>query len=404
MVKKVLKFGGTSVGTIERIQHVANIVQKEHLAGNQVIVVVSAMSGKTNELISLSKKISEDFKKREFDVLLSSGEQVTSALLAGALVKLKINAKSWLNWQIPILTEGEHTNARIINMGIKKINDFLNNQKGVAIIPGFQGISKNGDITTIGRGGSDATAVAVAKIFNAESCEIYTDVDGVFSTDPNKIPVAKKIDKISYDEMLELSSLGAKVMQSSAVQTAMIYDIPLEVRSTFTDRQGTKIFDQENIDYTKSVTGVAYSKDDAKITVIGVEDKPGVAANIFEPLSKAQINIDMVIQNISLDQKTTDITFTIKREDVSKTLNILKNNKEIDYKNITHNDKVAKVSIVGAGMVSTPGITYRMFRALSNEKINILAISTSEIKLSVIIDEDNTLNAIKKLHTIFDLD
>jgi len=404
MVKKVLKFGGTSVGTIERIQHVANIVQKEHLAGNQVIVVVSAMSGKTNELISLSKKISEDFVKREFDVLLSSGEQVTSALLAGALVKLKINAKSWLNWQIPILTEGEHTNARIINMNIKKINDFLNNQKGVAIIPGFQGISKNGDITTIGRGGSDATAVAVAKLFNAESCEIYTDVDGVFSTDPNKIPVAKKIDKISYDEMLELSSLGAKVMQSSAVQTAMIYDIPLEVRSTFTDRQGTKIFGQENIDYTKSVTGVAYSKDDAKITVIGVEDKPGVAANIFEPLSKAQINIDMVIQNISLDQKTTDITFTIKRDDVSKTLNILKNNKEIDYKNITHNDKVAKVSIVGAGMVSTPGITYRMFRALSNEKINILAISTSEIKLSVIIDENNTLNAIKKLHTIFDLD
>ena len=404
MVKKVLKFGGTSVGTIERIQHVANIVQKEHLAGNQVIVVVSAMSGKTNELISLSKKISEDFKKREFDVLLSSGEQVTSALLAGALVKLKINAKSWLNWQIPILTEGEHANARIINMSIKKINDFLNNQKGVAIIPGFQGISKNGDITTIGRGGSDATAVAVAKLFNAESCEIYTDVDGVFSTDPNKIPVAKKIDKISYDEMLELSSLGAKVMQSSAVQTAMIYDIPLEVRSTFTDRQGTKIFGQENIDYTKSVTGVAYSKDDAKITVIGVKDKPGVAANIFEPLSKAQINVDMVIQNISLDQKTTDITFTIKRDDVSKTLNILKNNKEIDYKNITHNDKVAKVSIVGAGMVSTPGITYRMFRALSNEKINILAISTSEIKLSVIIDENNTLNAIKKLHTIFDLD
>ena len=404
MVKKVLKFGGTSVGTIERIQHVANIVKKEHLTGNQVIVVVSAMSGKTNALINLSKKISEDFVKREFDVLLSSGEQVTSALLAGALVKLRINAKSWLNWQIPILTEGEHANARIINMSIKKIDDFLNNQKGVAIIPGFQGISKNGDITTIGRGGSDATAVAVAKLFNAESCEIYTDVDGVFSTDPNKIPVAKKIDKISYDEMLELSSLGAKVMQSSAVQTAMIYDIPLEVRSTFTDRQGTKIFDQENIDYTKSVTGVAYSKDDAKITVIGVKDKPGVAANIFEPLSKAQINVDMVIQNISLDQKTTDITFTIKRDDVSKTLNILKNNKEIEYKNITHNDKVAKVSIVGAGMVSTPGITYRMFRALSNEKINILAISTSEIKLSVIIDENNTLNAIKKLHTIFDLD
>ena len=404
MVKKVLKFGGTSVGTIERIQHVANIIQKEHLAGNQIIAVVSAMSGKTNELISLSQKISEEFNKREFDVLLSSGEQVTAALLAGALVKLKINAQSWLNWQIPILTEGEHSNARIINMDIKKINDFLNNKKGVAIIPGFQGISKIGDITTIGRGGSDATAVAIAKLFNTDTCEIYTDVDGVFSTDPNKIPVAKKIDKISYDEMLELSSLGAKVMQPSAVQTAMMYDIPLEVKSTFTNRQGTKIFDQENIDYNKSVTGVAYSKDDSKITVIGVEDKPGVAADIFEPLSKAQINVDMVIQNISLDEKTTDISFTIKSNDVIKTLDILKNNNNIDYKNIIHNGKVAKVSIVGAGMVSTPGITYRMFRALSDEKINILAISTSEIKLSVLIKEDNTLKAIKKLHTIFDLD
>ena len=403
MVKKVLKFGGTSVGTIERIQHVANIIQKEHSAGNQVIVVVSAMAGKTNELINLSKGISAEFNKREFDVLLSSGEQVTSALLAGALIKLKINAKSWLNWQIPILTEGENSNARIINVNTKKINDFLND-KGVAIIPGFQGVSKIGDITTIGRGGSDATAVAVAKLFDTDTCEIYTDVDGVFSTDPNKIPVAKKIDKISYDEMLELSSLGAKVMQSSAVQTAMMYNIPLEVRSTFTNRQGTKIFDQENIDYTKSVTGVAYSKDDAKITIIGVEDKPGVAANIFEPLSKAQINVDMVIQNISSDQKTTDITFTIKRDEVIKTLDILKKNKNIVYKNIIHNDKVAKVSIVGAGMVSTPGVTYRMFRSLSDEKINILAISTSEIKLSVIIDEDNTLKAIKKLHTIFDLD
>ena len=403
MVKKVLKFGGTSVGTIERIQHVANIIQKEHSMGSQVIAVVSAMSGKTNELINLSKDISKEFNKREFDVLVSSGEQVTSALLAGALIELKINAKSWLNWQIPILTDGENTNARIINMNIKKINEFLLN-KGVAIIPGFQGVSKIGDITTIGRGGSDATAVAVAKLFDADVCEIYTDVDGVFSTDPNKIPVAKKIDKISYEEMLELSSLGAKVIQSSAVQTAMIYDIPLEIKSTFTNRQGTKIFDQENIDYSKSVTGVAYSKDDAKITVIGVEDKPGVAANIFEPLSKAQINVDMVIQNISSDQKTTDITFTIKRDDVSKTLDILKNNKDINYKNILHNDKVAKISIVGAGMVSTPGVTYRMFRALSDKKINILAISTSEIKLSVIIDENNALNAIKKLHTIFDLD
>ena len=403
MAKKVLKFGGTSVGTIERILHVANIIKKEYDAGNEVIAVVSAMSGKTNELLKQSKIISEDFDKRELDVLLASGEQVTSALLAGALIKFGINSKSWLNWQIPILTEGENSNARIINMSTSSINKFLS-EKGVAIIPGFQGISKAGDITTIGRGGSDATAVAIAKIFDADLCEIYTDVDGVYSTDPNKIPVAKKIDKISYDEMLELSSLGAKVMQSSAVQTAMMYNIPLEVKSTFTDRQGTKIFDQDSIDYTKSVTGVAYSKDDAKITLVGVLDKPGVAANIFEPLSKNQINVDMVIQNISSDQKTTDITFTIKREDLLKTIEILKSNKTIQYESLNHNDKVSKISIVGAGMVSTPGITYRMFRSLADEKINILAISTSEIKLSVIIGEDDTLKAIKKLHTVFDLD
>ena len=403
MVKKVLKFGGTSVGTTERIQHVANIIKKELSSGNKVIAVVSAMAGKTNELIKLSNDISVNFNKRELDVLISSGEQVTCALLSGALNDIDVKAKSWLNWQIPILTQGEHTNARIINMNVEKINEYLN-KNGVAIVPGFQGISKNGDITTIGRGGSDATAVAIAKIFDADSCEIYTDVDGVFSTDPNKIPVAKKIDKISYDEMLELSSLGAKVMQSSAVQTAMMYNIPLEVRSTFTERKGTKIFSQENIDYTKSVTGVAYSKDDAKITITGVEDKPGVAANIFEPLSKAQVNVDMVIQNISSDEKTTDITFTVKRDEVFKTKQILRDNKKINYRKIIENEKVAKVSIVGAGMVSTPGVTYKMFRALYEEGINILAISTSEIKLSVIIDEDNTLKAIKKLHTIFELD
>ncbi len=403
MIKKVLKFGGTSVGTAERIQLVANIIKKEQSEKNEVIVVVSAMAGQTNELLKLSQEISKEFSKRELDVLLSSGEQVTCALLSGALTKLNVKAKSFMNWQIPILTEGEHSNARIINMNVENINKYLK-EGGVPIIPGFQGISKNGDITTIGRGGSDATAVAVAKILNADSCEIYTDVDGVYSTDPHKIPVAKKIDKISFNEMLELSSLGAKVMQSSAVQTAMMYDIPLEVKSTFTERKGTKIFSQENIDYTKSVTGVAYSKDDAKITITGVEDKPGVAANIFEPLSKAQVNVDMVIQNISSDLKTTDITFTVKRDDVSKTKKILQNGNNINYEEIIENDKVAKVSIVGAGMVSTPGVTYKMFRALSDESINILAISTSEIKLSVIIDEDNTLKAIKKLHTIFDLD
>ena len=403
MTKKVLKFGGTSVGSIERIIHAAKIIKKEHENGNSIIVVVSAMSGKTNELLKLSHSVSKNFSKRELDVLLSTGEQATSALLAGALNELGVKAKSWMNWQIPILTEGDQNNSRIINISVDKIEKYIL-EKGVAIIPGYQGISSLGEITTIGRGGSDATAVAVAKIFNTESCEIYTDVDGVYSTDPNKIPVAKRIDKISYEEMLELSSLGAKVMQSSAVQTAMMYDIPLQVRSTFTERKGTKIFTEDNLDYSKAVTGVAYSKDDAKVTLQSVEDKPGVAAEIFEPLGKEQVNVDMVIQNISSDGKTTDLTFTIKRDDLNKAIEILKKNNKIKYKNLEYKDNVSKISIVGAGMVSTPGVTYKMFRALAEEGINILAISTSEIKISVIIEEAHTLKAIKKLHTIFKLD
>ena len=403
MKKKVLKFGGTSVGSIERILHAAKIIKKETELGNKVIVVVSAMSGKTNELLSLSKSISTNFSKRELDVLVSTGEQVSCALISGSLNELGVRAKSFMNWQIPILTEGENNNARIINMNVSKIDDYLS-QGGVAIIPGYQGISKQGDITTIGRGGSDATAVAIAKILNTDSCEIYTDVDGVYSTDQNKIPVAKKIEKISYEEMLELSSLGAKVMQSSAVQTAMIYDIPLEVKSTFTSRPGTKIFNKESLDYNKAVTGVAYSKDDAKITLQAVEDKPGVAAEIFEPFGKNQINIDMVIQNVSSDGKFTDISFTIKREDLEKSLDILKKNKNIKFKNLNYKDNVSKISIVGAGMVTTPGVSYKMFRSLAEEKINILAISTSEIKISVIIDEEYTVKAVKKLHKIFGLD
>ena len=403
MTKKVLKFGGTSVGSIKRIVHAAKIVKKEHDKGNKIIVVVSAMSGTTNNLIAHSQSISKKFVKREYDVLLTSGEQVTSALMAGALNDLGVKSKSWMNWQIPIITEGEHSNARIININVKNINEYLN-ENGVAVIPGFQGVSKSGEITSIGRGGSDATAVAVAKIFETDCCEIYTDVDGVYSSDPNKIPLAKKIDKISYEEMLELSSLGAKVMQSSAVQTAMMNDISIQVKSTFTERDGTEISAQEKIDYSKAVTGVAYSKDDAKITLLGVEDKPGVAADIFEPLSMDQINVDMVIQNISSDGKKTDLTFTTKRQDSKNAISLIKNNKKIKYEKMHMNDKVSKISIVGAGMVATPGITYKMFRSLAEEKINILAISTSEIKISVIIDEKSTINAVKKLHKTFNLD
>jgi len=404
MAKIVIKLGGTSLGSIEKIISAAKIVKKRLEKDNKIIVVVSAMAGKTNELIKQSEKISKNFNKRELDVLLSSGEQVTSALLAGALNQFKVKAKSFMGWQIPILTDGDQNNSRIINMHTEKINQFLLS-KGVAIIPGFQGVSKNGDITTIGRGGSDATAVAIAKIFKTDLCEIYTDVEGVFSTDPKNFPKAKKIKKISYEEMLEMSSLGAKVMQSSAVQTAMIHDIPLHVRSTFTNKEGTKILSSENIDYSKTITGVTYSKDDAKITLLGVQDKPGIAADIFEPLSKSSINVDMVIQNISPDGRETDLTFTIKRNDLSKAIKLIKSNqKNVKFKSIDTDKKVSKVSIVGAGMITTPGITYKMFRALAQEKINILAISTSEIKISVIVKESSTTKAVKKLHSVFNLD
>ena len=404
MTKIVIKFGGTSVGSIEKIISAAKIVQKEHIKGNEIIVVVSAMAGKTNELVSAAESISKNFNKRELDVLLASGEQVTASLMAGALCEMNINAKTWMGWQIPILTEGEQTNSRIVNINVKEINDFIK-KKGIAIIPGFQGVSKNRDVTTIGRGGSDASAVAIAKIFQTDSCEIYTDVDGVYTTDPKNFTQAKKIDKISYEEMLEMSSLGAKVMQASAVQTAMMYDIPLHVRSTFSGKEGTKIFNSKNIDYSKIITGVTYSKNDAKITLLGVEDKPGVAADIFEPLGKSGINVDMVIQNISPDGKKTDLTFTIKRNDLNKTINLIENYKDkVNFVSISKDDKVSKISIIGAGMITTPGITHKMFRSLSNEKINILAISTSEIKISVIINENQTTQAIKKLHKEFNLD
>ena len=404
MAKIVVKFGGTSVGSVEKIISVAKILKKKFLKGDKIIAVVSAMAGKTNELIKHSEKISKNFNKRELDVLLASGEQVTSALLAGALNNLGIKSKSFMGWQIPILTSGEHNNSRIINMNIDKVNHFLSN-KGIAIIPGFQGISEQGDITTIGRGGSDATAVAIAKIFKTDFCEIYTDVEGVYSTDPRYFPKAKKINKISYEEMLEMSSLGAKVMQSSAVQTAMIYDLPLHVRSTFSNKEGTKIFGSESIDYNKVITGVTYSKDDAKVTLLDVQDKPGVAADIFEPLGKNSINVDMVIQNISPDGKKTDLTFTLKRNDLNKAIKLIKSNKKkVKYKSISSDKKVSKVSIVGAGMITTPGVTYKMFRSLAQEKINILAISTSEIKISVIINEKQTNKAVKKLHSVFNLD
>ena len=403
MKRLILKFGGSSVGTIEKIKKVANIVRKRLGEGNQIIVVVSAMSGVTDELKAKSDLISKNFDDKELDVLLASGEQASCSLLSGALIDLGIKARSWLGWQIPIVTNDNHTSSQIIKIKTDEILNFIS-KKGVAVIAGFQGISKEIRITTLGRGGSDLSAVAVAKFFQTDSCEIYTDVEGVFTTDPAINDKAKKIDKISYEEILELSSLGAKVMQPNAVQAAMVDDIPINVRSTFSDKSGTKIIPESETDYKKVVTGVAYSKNNAKVSIAGVVDKPGVAADIFEPIGKNNINIDMVIQNTSLDGKKANITFTIKREDLSKTLSLIEKNKEkLNYNKITHDDKLAKVSIIGAGMVANPGVTHKMFRSLANEKINILAISTSEIKISVLIREDLTQKAVKILHKTFGL-
>ena len=403
MKRIVLKFGGTSVGNVENIRKVANIIKKKHEENNEIIVVVSAMSGITNDLVSKSNSVSKNFDKKELDVLLSSGEQASSALLSGAIIDLGIQARSWLGWQVPIITDNNHTSSQIIKIKTNEILKYIEN-RCVAVIAGFQGITANDRITTLGRGGSDLSAVAIAKFFETDSCEIYTDVEGVLTTDPNIDEKAKKIEKISYEEMLEMASMGAKVMQPSAVQASMIDDIPIHVRSTFTEKSGTRIISEDNIDHKKAVTGIAYSKNNAKVSIVGVVDKPGVAADIFEPIGKNNINIDMVIQNTSLDGKTANITFTIKQVDLKKTLSIIeKNKKKINYKKITNDENLAKISIIGAGMITSPGVTHKMFRSLADEKINILAISTSEIKISVLVQEDFTQKAVKKLHETFEL-
>jgi len=403
MKRLVLKFGGTSVGTIEKIKKVANIIKKIFNEGNEIIVIVSAMMGATDELKKKSNLISNNFDDKELDVLLSSGEQVSCSLLSGAIIDLGLKARSWQGWQIPILTDANHTSSNIMRIKTEEVSNFVS-QGGIAVISGFQGVSMDNRITTLGRGGSDLSAVVIAKFFRADSCEIYTDVDGIFTTDPSINNNAKKIDKISYEEMLEMASLGAKVMQPNAVQASMVDNIPIHVKSTFSEKSGTKIISEDEIDYKKAVTGIAYSKRNAKVSVIGVVDKPGVAADIFEPIGKNNINVDMVIQNTSLDGKKANVTFTIKREDLNKTLSLIEKNKQkLNYNKIIHDDKLAKVSIIGAGMITNPGVTHKMFRTLADMKINILAISTSEIKISVLIREDLTQKAVKALHKSFEL-
>ena len=399
----VLKFGGTSVGSIERIKAVSKIILSHKSKNTKIAVVSSAMSGVTNELIKKSKSISNNFDSAEYDALLSTGEQVACALIAGNLKALGHKSRSWLSWQLPIMTEGQHSNSRISNIKTTELKKFMN-EGGIPIITGFQGINTNFRLTTIGRSGSDASAIMLAKFLNADECVIYTDVDGVYTTDPRKNKKAKKIKKIFYDEMLEMSSLGSKVMQPTSVQDAKLNKIDITVKSSFIRKKGTLITGSKKSFSDQIITGISSTKDDAKITIVGVKDKPGVAAAIFKPLSDNSINVDMVVQNISLNKKETDITFTIKAEDLRKTEKLIKKNKKIQFKKISFDKNLSKVSIIGVGMITTPGITYRMFKALAKKKINIMVISTSEIKISVLISNKDIKKAVACLHTEFNLD
>ena len=399
----VLKFGGTSVGSIERIKKVAKIINTYHKKRYKIIVVSSAMSGVTNDLISKSKEISENFLPSEYDVLVSSGEQVACSLIAARLSHIGLKSRSWLSWQVPILTNRNHKNAKILSIYKKKILDYIK-MGGIPIVTGFQGIDINERITTIGRGGSDASAIMLSKFFKAEKCIIYTDVEGVYTTDPNKLKKAKKIKVISYEEMLEMASLGAKVMQPVSIQDARLNRINIEVKSSFKKKPGTLITKRKNINNNKIIAGISSTQNDAKVTLVGIKDKPGVAAMIFKPLSKNLINVDMVVQNISANGKETDLTFTIKTDDLNKTKKIIETNKNIKFRKLLLKKDVSKVSIIGVGMVTTPGVTFRMFQSLAKKKINIQVISTSEIKISVLIDKRSTKKALIALHKEFKLD
>ena len=399
----VVKFGGTSVGSIGKIKKICKIISSYKKKKNNVLVISSAMGGVTNELINKSKQISNNFDNAEYDALLSSGEQVACALIAGRLNHLGIKARSWQSWQIPIITKGPFTSSRISNIHVKELNKFLR-KGGVPVITGFQGINKNLRLTTIGRSGSDATAIMLAKFIKADECVIYTDVDGVYTTDPRDYKKAKKIKKIHYDEMLEMASLGSKVMQPTSVQDAKLNNIDIKVKSSFVNKSGTLITGSKKAFSDQIITGISSTKSDAKVTIIGVKDRPGVAASIFKPLSKNLINVDMVVQNISLDGRETDLTFTIKSDDLKKTEKLIKTNKKISFKKLSFDKDVSKVSIIGVGMITTPGITYRMFQALASKKINILVISTSEIKISVLVSVKHVKRAIAALHKEFKLD
>ena len=400
----VMKFGGTSVADIERIRAVAQRVKREVDAGHEVAVVPSAMAGSTNQLVEWCRAVSPLHDTREYDVVVASGEQVTSGLLALALQECGVEARSWLGWQIPIRTDDAHGKARILGIETAEIERrFALGQ--VAVVPGFQGLGSDNRITTLGRGGSDTSAVALAAALRADRCDIFTDVDGVYTTDPRIVAKARKLDKISYEEMLEMASLGAKVLQIRSVEIAMKHGVRLQVLSSFVDVPGTLVVDEDEIVEQEVVSGIAYSRDEAKITLTRVPDRPGVAASIFGPLADANINVDMIVQNVSESGDSTDMTFTVTKGDLVRAEKVLADGKpDLKYAAMLSDPNVVKVSVIGLGMRSHAGVAQRMFKALAEKGINIQVISTSEIKISVLVAEEYTELAVRALHTAYGLD
>jgi aspartate kinase len=407
MARIVMKFGGTSMAGIERIRHVAGLVRREVERGNQVAVVVSAMAGETDRLIQLCREAASRYEPREYDVVVASGEQVTSGLLAITLQGMGINARSYMGWQLPIRASG-HAAALIEGIEVDVLERVFDGG-GIAVIPGFQGVAADGSLATLGRGGSDTSAVALAAAMSADRCDIYTDVDGVYTTDPRIVPRARKLDKVTYEEMLELASLGAKVLQTRSVGLARRYNLPLQVLSSFEDRPGTMIVSDDAIEEDKMernvVTGIAFDKNEAMITLFGLPDVSGTVAKIFEPLAEHNINVDMIVQSSPIEGEKSALTFTIPKASLEQSLEALEQRKdEIGFDEIIHYTDVVKVSVVGVGMRSNPGVAAKMFETLADRRINIFAISTSEIKVSVIIDMDYAELAVRVLHTAYGLD
>ncbi|MDX1425086.1 MAG: aspartate kinase [Kiloniellales bacterium] len=404
MARIVMKFGGTSVADVARVRNAAERVRREVEAGHQVAVAVSAMAGVTNQLVSYVDEAAKISDLREYDVVVSAGEQVTAGLMAISLQEMGVAARSWLGWQVPVKTDDAHGSARIEAIEVDGLVRRIDEGQ-VAILAGFQGISPDGRITTLGRGGTDTSAVALAAALGAERCDIYTDVDGIYTSDPRIVAKARKLDRVTYEEMLELASLGAKVLQTRSVEMAMKHGVRVQVLSSFEDSPGTLVVDEDEIVEKAIVSGIAYSRDEAKITLRQVPDRPGVAAAIFGPLAEANINVDMIVQNVSSERESTDLTFTVAKAEFDRALQVIERTcAHLDYAELAGDPNVAKVSVIGVGMRSHAGVAQQMFTALAEKGINIQVISTSEIKISVLVAEDYTELAVRALHSAYGLD